>query len=99
MEEWKKLSDYDYQISSFGRIKRGKNSSVPLWISKKGYYYTKLWKNDEYKNKFIHRLVGETFIDNPEHKPIIDHINGLRTDNRLCNLRWATSSENNLNRH
>jgi len=46
---------------------------------------------------FIHRLIAEHYIPNPENKPFIDHINRIRTDNRICNLRWATSKENNNN--
>lgn len=37
----------------------------------------------------VHRLIAETFIDNPDAKPTVDHINRIRDDNRLCNLRWA----------
>ena len=49
------------------------------------------------KTKNVHRLLGEAFIDNPENKPCIDHIDGNTHNNDLSNLRWATISENSLN--
>lgn len=46
---------------------------------------------------YVHRLVGEAFIDNSEDKPCIDHINGDKTLNTVENLRWVTIQENNNN--
>ena len=59
-----------------------------------GYYYTTLHKNKKTKTVRVHRLVAQAFIPNPENKPYIDHINTIKTDNRVQNLRWATQKEN-----
>lgn len=61
---------------------------------RRGYYVIRIFG----KLFQVHRVVAEAFHENPENKPTVDHINRVRTDNRACNLRWATyheQSENN----
>lgn len=60
-----------------------------------GAYYRINLNNKKYS---VHRLVAETFINNPDSKPYVDHINRNPLDNRLDNLRWVTGTENNMNR-
>ena len=56
-----------------------------------------LCKDGERKHHQLHRLIAKTFIPNPDNKPHIDHINTIKSDNRIKNLRWVTRSENMLN--
>lgn len=96
MEIWKDIKGFeDYQISDKGRVwSKLSNKILKLKMDKNGYCKVNLYKNGEQKTKNIHNLVAEVFIDNPENKPFIDHINTIRTDNRVCNLRWVTHKEN-----
>lgn len=105
MEEiWKDIKDYEglYQISNLGKVKRlvsvkcKKERFLSITKDKKfGYCRVMLCKNNKTKRFLIHRLMAEHFIPNPENKLCIDHINGIRDDNRIENLRWCTHKENN----
>lgn len=61
------------------------------------YYQITLRDDGKIQREYVHRLIAEAFIPNPDNKPCIDHINGDRTDNRVENLRWATQKENSNN--
>jgi len=98
-EEWKVVADYPkYEVSSLGRVRNAKKEYIRIPdINSKGYARLRLVVGGQIIRKFVHRLVAEAFLENPENKEMVDHINGDHKDNRLCNLRWTTRSENMLN--
>lgn len=73
---------------------RGRIRKLAEMKSKNGYLHLSLRKNNKLYNVRINRLIAETFIPNPENKPQVNHKNGIKTDNRVENLEWATQSEN-----
>ena len=76
------------------RIFNGYTKEVKPYKTKEGYMRVCLYKDGKVKKFYVHRLLAIAFIPNPENKPCIDHINGIRDDNRLENLRWVTYKEN-----
>jgi hypothetical protein len=66
-------------------------------ISNNGYYRVTLSKDDSKIRYSVHRLIALTYIENPDNKPIIDHIDRIKTNNSVNNLRWATIQENCAN--
>jgi NUMOD4 motif/HNH endonuclease len=67
---------------------------VALSRDKYGYLKAKLSKGGVVKFRTVHRIVAEAFISNPNVKPEVNHINGVKSDNRVSNLEWATAQEN-----
>ena len=98
-EEFKPVDGYDnYLVSNFGNVKNSKtNRILKLHNDKDGYKQIDLSKNGKVKNFRVHRLVGNAFLENPDEKPMIDHIDNNPANNNVKNLRWATSKNNLAN--
>jgi hypothetical protein len=99
MEQWEEIPNSKYEISNIGNIRRiGNINNYKLGLDENGYVVYRILYNDRPKTKRVHRLVGNIFIPNPDNLPQLDHINGNRADNRVENLRWCSSSQNQCNK-
>jgi hypothetical protein len=96
MNEWRDIEGFDmYEISAQGQVRRKAQILKPGAIPT-GHLTVGLCRGKgKPKSMYVHRLVAQAFIDNPENKPLVNHKNGNPKDNRLENLEWATYSENN----
>lgn len=91
MRKGKFYSVDDYEITEDGQVINRHNGHV-LKPQPNGKGYLRVWIGR--KQYFVHRLVAEAHVPNPDNKPQVNHINGDRNDNRACNLEWVTNQEN-----
>ena len=100
-EIWKDIPNYEgYQISNLGRVKslkrtyRIKEKILKTAIIRNGYYIVSLCKNSKVRHYYVHRLVWEAFNGQIPENMQVNHINEIKTDNRLENLNLMTPKEN-----
>jgi len=87
----------NYLIYEDGKVfSKNRNKYIKPQMDYKGYYKVRLY-NSGWEDFRVHRLVAIHYIPNPNNLPIVDHINRIRDDNRVENLRWCTSLENTQN--
>lgn len=107
MEVWKDVVGYEglYEVSNLGRIKSKYNEQKASYRAEhilsqsnnRGYKHVSLCKDGKMKCFSVHRIVAFAFLDKPEGKDFVDHINTIKDDNRVENLRWCSELENNNN--
>lgn len=108
-EEWKDIQGYEglYQVSNLGRVKslnrivikeyrgcRIHNERILKKSFVKGYMQVRLYKNGKNKNCYIHRLVAQAFMPNPNNYKEIDHIDCDKSNNKVNNLKWCNHLQN-----
>lgn len=109
---WKDIKGYEglYQVSTDGEVRsldryeKSKGNSTrlrkgkirTLSVDKDGYKKIGLWKDSKVKHFKVHRLVAETFIENPHNYPVVNHIDGNKENNSIENLEWCTVRDNNI---
>lgn len=97
--EWKQIGDYNYEASSEGEIRNIKTGKVlKQRIESNGYKLVDIQINKKNKTFKSHRLIAEAFLGAGKKGWQVDHINRIKSDNRIENLRWSTTFENMENR-
>lgn len=103
-EQWETIPNYsNYQVSNTGKVRSinynrtGICKELKFWFDKLGYARVVLTKNGKCITFLVHRLVAMVFLDNPENKAEVDHIDTNPSNNNVSNLRWCTGSENKMN--
>jgi len=96
-ERSKDVKGYEgiYAVTTLGRVwSHRREIWIKPWTDMYGYSRVTFCVEKKTDKLRLHRLVGQAFLDNPEQKPQINHLNGIKSDCRLVNLQWSTAREN-----
>lgn len=93
----KQYRDSPYFVTEDGQIFSKVKNKFMKFGKAKGYYRINLMK--PWGTKLVHRMVAELYIENPENKKEVNHIDGNILNNNISNLEWVTRSENEYHKH
>lgn len=97
-EVWRQIELGNYSVSSFGNVRNDKTSRIlSKCANSRKYYLVHLFDRGHSTSERVHRLVAMAFIPNPNNHPIVDHIDGVLSNNNISNLRWVSCSQNQMN--
>lgn len=98
VETFVKIEGFDnYEVSNLGKVRNIKSGKVlKPQLNRNGYLMHLLYENNKQKHLYLHRIIAIAFIDNPEEKPCVNHIDENKLNNDLSNLEWCTVKENNI---
>ena len=96
VETFVKIEGFDnYEVSNLGKVRNIKTGIVlKPRLHRNGYLMHQLCENNKRKFLYLHRIIATAFIDNPEEKPCVNHIDENKLNNDLSNLEWCTVREN-----
>lgn len=95
-EIWKRFKDTDYQVSNLGNVFSVYNGMQLKPFMNDRYLVVDLFAYTVRQRIAVHRMVAIAFIENPDNKEYVNHINGNKLNNRVDNLEWVTASENSI---
>ena len=102
VEEWRAVKGYEgYEVSNLGNVRSNKaykHRSEPLMMKQRdngyGYLIVCLCNKNGRRNHYVHRLVAEAFIDNPNGLAQVNHLDYDRHNNKVTNLEWLSQLDN-----